>query len=81
LAGDDPVWDMIDAENDIELTREAEEETLHSMAKVYNLLEMRQDSQHLHITQKKSHNRIKQMTAVRYSLDTEVIINASLTTF
>jgi hypothetical protein len=81
LAGDDPVWDMTDAENDIELKREAEEESLHSMAKVYNLLEMRQGTQHFHITQKKSHNRIKQMTAVRYSLDTEVIINASLTTF
>jgi hypothetical protein len=44
LAGENPVWDTTEAENDIELKREAEERKLHRMAKVHDLLEMWQGS-------------------------------------
>jgi hypothetical protein len=37
VACDDPVLDTNEAENDIELNREAEERTLYRMAKVHNI--------------------------------------------
>jgi hypothetical protein len=40
MAGDKPVLDPTEAENDIELTRDAEERQLHGVAKVLNLLEL-----------------------------------------
>jgi len=54
LTGDDPVLDTTEAENDIDLNREAEERKLHRKAKVYNFMEMWQGSQNLCATQKES---------------------------
>jgi len=55
LAGNDPVLDRSEAENDLELKREAEERKLHRIAKVHDFLEMWQGSQNLRTTQKESH--------------------------
>ena len=79
LAGIDSVLHTTEAANDIELNREAEERKLHRMANVHNLLQVWHDSQNLHATQKESHARHKQMSAIGYISDTEEIINASWT--
>jgi hypothetical protein len=79
LAGDNPVLDTTEAENDIVLKREAEERKLHRMAKVHNFLEMWQGSQNLRATQRESRAQNKQMTAIGYISDTEEIVNTSWT--
>jgi hypothetical protein len=81
LAGDNPVLDTTEAENDIVLKREAEERKLHRMAKVHDFLEMWQGSQNLRATQRESRAQNKQMTAVGYISDTEEIVNTSWTNF
>jgi hypothetical protein len=81
LAGDNPDLDMTNAQNEIELKREAEERTWHRMAKVHDFMEMWQDSQNLHATQCKSRAQNRQMTAIGYISDTEEIVNASWTNF
>jgi len=81
LAGNDPVLDTTEAENDIALKTEAVERKLHRMAKVHNILEMLQCSQNLRATQKESRTPNKQMSAVRYISDTEEIVNVSCTNF
>jgi len=63
------------------MKKEAEERTLHRMAKVHDFLEMWQGSQHLHATQKKSRIQNKPTTAVGYILDTEEIVKASWSLF
>jgi len=50
LAGTDPELDTMNTENDSEMKKEAEEQKLHRMAKVHDLLEMWQGSQNLHAT-------------------------------
>jgi hypothetical protein len=77
LAGENPVLDTTEAENDIELKREAEERKLHRMAKVHDLLEMSQGSQNLRATQRELRAQNKQMTAVGYISDTEEIVGVS----
>jgi len=79
--GDDPVLDTTEAENAIELKREADERKLHKMAKVHNFLEMWQGSQNLCATQKESRAQNKQITAVGYISDTEEIVNATWKNF
>ena len=81
MAGDDPVLDTTEAENDIELKREAEERKPHRMAKVQDILEIWQGSQNLRATQKESCAQNKQMTAVGYISDTEEVVNASWANF
>jgi len=54
LAGDDPVLDRSESDNDLELKREAEDKKLHRMAKVHDFLEMWQGSHNLHTKQKES---------------------------
>jgi len=44
LAGNNPALDTTNTEHDSEMKKEAEERTLHRMAKVYDLLEMVQGS-------------------------------------
>jgi len=66
LAGYDPVLDPDSTDNDMEMKREAEEKTLHRMAKVHELLGMWQGSQTLRSTQKESRDQNRQMTAVGY---------------
>jgi len=51
------------------------------MAKVHKFLEMWQGSQNLRAAQKESHAQNKQLTAVGYILDTEVILKASWSFF
>jgi hypothetical protein len=63
------------------MKKEAEERTLHRMAKVHNFLEMWQGSQNLHATQKESRPQNKQMTAVGYILDTEEVVKAPWSLF
>jgi len=77
LAGDYPVLDTMDTENDSAMMKVAEERKLHRMAKVHDCLEMWQGSQNLHATWKKSRAQNKQMTAVGYISDAEVIVKAS----
>jgi len=81
LAGDDPVMDRSELDNDLELKRKAEGNKLHRMAKVYDFLEMWQGSQNLRTTQKESGAQNKQMTAVGYILDTEESVKASWSIF
>jgi hypothetical protein len=81
LAGDNPVLDTTEAENDIELKRVAQERKLHRMAKVHELLEMWQGSQKHRATLRESHAQNKQMTAIGYISDTEEIVDASWRNF
>jgi len=81
VAGDDPVLDRSETNNDLELKRETEERKLHRLAKVYDFLEMWQGSHNLRTTQKESHAQIKQMTAVGYISDTEERVKASWSLF
>jgi len=77
-AGDDPVLDRSESDNDLELNREAKQRKLHRMAKVHDCLDMWQGSQNLRTTQKESRAQDKQMTAVGYISDTEESVKASL---
>jgi len=81
LAGTDPELDTRNTENDSEMKKEAEERKLHRMDKVHDFLEMWQGSPNLHGTQKESCAQNKQMTAVGYILETEVIVQASRSLF
>jgi len=81
LAGTDPELDTMNTDNDSEMKKEAEERKLHRMAKVHDFLEMWQGSQNLRATQKESRAQNKQMTAVGYISDPEVIVKASWSLF
>jgi len=81
LARTDPKLDTNNTENDSEMKKEAEEPKLHRMAKVHDFLGMWQGSQNLRATQMESHTQNKQMTAVGYISDTEVIVKASWSLF
>jgi len=81
LAGDDPALDLTHKENDSEMKKEAEETRLHTMAKVHDFLEMWQGSQNLCATQNESQAENKQLTAVGYISDMEIIIQASWSLF
>jgi len=76
LAHDDPSLDTTNTENNSEMKTEKEERKLHRMAKIHDLLEMRQGSQNLRATQMESRARNKQMTPLGYILDMEEIIKA-----
>jgi len=71
----------MNTENDSEMTKEAEERTLHKMATVHDFLEMWPGSQNLRATQKESRAQNKQMTAVAYISDTEEIVKLSWSLF
>ena len=77
LAGDDPTLHTMNAENDLEMWRSAEQRTLHTMPKVYDFLGMWPGSQNLHATQKESRAQNKQMTSGEYTSDTEELVKAS----
>jgi hypothetical protein len=81
LEGNDPESDITNTENDLEVKKEAEERTLHRMAKVHDFLEMWQGSQNLRATQTESRAQNSQMTAVGYISDTEEIIKSSWSLF
>jgi len=81
LAGNDSELDTMNTENDSEMKKEAEEKTLHRMAKVHDFLEMWQGSQNQRATQKESRAQHKQMTTVGYISDTEEIVKASWSLF
>jgi len=81
LAGDDPVLDRSESDNDLELKGDAEEKKLHRMAKVHDFLEMWQGSQTLSTTERESRGQNKQMTDVGYILDTEDCVKASWSIF
>ena len=75
-AGEDPVLDTSNTENDSEMKRQAEETTLQRLAKAHDILEMWQGSQLLWATQTKSRAQNTQITAKRYIPDTEEIVKA-----
>jgi len=77
LAATDQELDTPHTTNDSEMKKEAEERTLHRMAKVHDFLEMWQGSQNLLATQKESRAQNKQMTAVGYISDTQESVKAS----
>jgi hypothetical protein len=77
LAGDIPVSDSTNNNNDSEMKNETEEGTLHTMVRVYDMLKMWQGSQHLCAAQKESRAQQKQITVVGYILNTEEIVKAS----
>jgi len=62
------------------MKKEAEERNLHRMANVHDFLEMWQGSQNLHATKKESRAQSKQMTAIGFISDSEVIVYAPLVT-
>jgi len=77
LAGDDIVLDTNSSECNMKMKREAQEKKLHRMAKVHNVLEIWQGSQHLQARQKESRAQNQQMTAVGYISDSAEIVKAS----
>jgi len=81
LAGDETDSYTTNTENDSERKKQSEERTLHSIAKVNDILDMWQGSQDLRATQEGSRAENKQMTAVGYISDTEEIVKASWTHF
>ena len=81
LAGDNPVSDMMNTENDSEMKKLVEESTVHRTVKVHNFLEMWQSSQNLCAAQKVSFDQYKQMAAVEYIWDPEEIIKTSWSLF
>jgi hypothetical protein len=81
LKGTDPELDIMNIQNNLEMQKEAEERTLHRMAKVHDLLEMWQGSQNLRATQKESRAQNKQMTAAGYISDPHEIVKASWSLF
>jgi hypothetical protein len=54
LAGDDHVLDSSETDTDLQLKREEEDQQLHRMANIQDILKMSQGSQNLCITQKES---------------------------
>jgi len=81
LPGDNPVLDSNSTDNDMEIKREAEEQKMHWMAKVHDLLDMWQGSHNPRATQKESRAQNDQMKAVGYISDTEEIVKASWSKF
>jgi len=77
FARDHPALDMTNPVTDSEMNNEAEDGKLHRMAKAHSILKMWQGGQNLHATQKDSHAQNKQMTAIGYISDVEVIVIAS----
>jgi hypothetical protein len=74
LAGDNPVSDTMNTSNDSNIKTEAEERTLHRIAKVHDCLKMLYSSQILGTTQKESRTQNQQMTLVGYIWDPEEIV-------
>jgi hypothetical protein len=64
LAGADPELDIMNTDNDSEMKTEAEERTLHRIAKVHDFLEMWQGSQNIRATLKEFRAQHKQMIAL-----------------
>jgi len=62
LAGNEPTLDNMFTENGSELMREAEETKLHSLAKVYDLLEMCEHSLNICDTPKECQSQDEQIT-------------------
>jgi hypothetical protein len=81
LAGTDPELNSTNTENNSDMKKEVEETKLHRMAKIHDILERWQGSQNLGATQKESQARNKQMTAVGFISDTQVIVKASWSLF
>jgi len=81
LAGTGRELDTPHPENDSEMKKDAEERTLHRMAKVHDLLDMWQGSHNLRATQRESRTQNKQITTVGYISDTEESIKASWSVF
>lgn len=77
LAGAHPALDTANTENDSEFKNQVEENKLHRMTKFNDFLKSWQGFQILRATQKESPAQSKQMTAIVYISNTEVIFNAS----
>jgi len=73
LAGNNPVLDMTETENDFEMKWEVEECILHRMAKVHGFLESLQHSHNLSARPKESWAQNKQMSAIQYISNSEVL--------
>jgi hypothetical protein len=81
LAGNNPVFNTANTENDSEMQKEVDGRKLHRMVKVQDFLEMWQGSQNLCATQKESCAQNKRMTAIQYISDTEEIVKVSWSLF
>jgi len=57
LVGDDPALHLTNTAHDLKMMNDADERTLHRMAKVHNFVEMWQGSQNLRATQKESRDQ------------------------
>ena len=77
LAGDNLAVNSKNTENNSEMKNKVDEIILHRMAKVHNILERWQGSQHLRATQNDSPAQNMEMTAVGYISDMEEIVKAS----
>jgi len=81
LAGNAPVLDTTNTDNNLEMKREVEKKTLCRMANIHDCLEVWHGTQNLHATPKKSRTHNKQLTAVGYISDTKEIVKASRSNF
>ena len=81
MAGNNPVSDTTNTENDVEIIKEADEKKLSSMAKVHKILKMLHVTPNLCATQKESCAHNRKVTAVAYISDTEEIVKVSWSLF
>jgi hypothetical protein len=81
VAGDNPVSDTTNIENNSDMNKEVKEKPIHRMANAHDFLEMCQGWQNLCATQKEPHAKIKQMTDLGSILDTAGIVKASWSLF
>jgi len=81
VAGANLLLDTTNLANDSEMKQWAEDRNLHRYTKVHDILEMWQCSQKPPVTQEESHTQYKQMTAVGYISDKDVIFKAPWSLF
>ena len=74
LAGNEPVLDAVQSQNEVEMYDVAEQTTLHSMAKIDNLGNMWFGSQSLGHAQEESSPKQKHLTAIGYIVDLRDIV-------
>jgi hypothetical protein len=77
LVGDHLGLDTNNSGKGSEMRHEAEEETLHTVAKVHDMLELCQGSQNLYATRRNLALKNNNMSAIEYISGTEAIIQAS----
>jgi hypothetical protein len=71
----------VETNDDLELKNEVEDRKINIMARIHHFLKIWQGSKKLRATQKETCTQTKQVTAIGYISDTEVIIKVSWSNF